>query len=171
MTDAQMHPVYILIDYTYKLLNANFGEVWDKSKYGGLTPILPLADQPEIEEYGGARIIYEFSTSPSKPDYWNTNGTTTFAVIAPSLRIMSKTMNILQTAFERFDESAKDVNEYAKYLYTYPLHEGMGFSEIHVQFASQGDATESEGGPHIGVINLTWKASVDYDVTTSFTSL
>ena len=171
MTSKHISPVYVLRLYAWALLQANDNDTWNTTEYGGLIPIVPLNEEPDLSEFDGPRIIYDFSLSESSPSYYRGRGTMTFAVRDHNFRRLTKTMNILQAAFERHDESARDVNDWSQvYLDGDPQNPTDGidvsFGSIRVGFAESGTPEEEEGGFMVGVVSINFDYFVEWDVNT-----
>lgn len=169
MTAITVAPVYVLIDYAYAVLNANDPEVWDKTKYEGLIPIVPLNEEPELSEFSGPRIIYEFSNQETGSMHFRGRGSMTFAIRDHNYRRLTRAMNILQESLGRFDESARDVNEFTDALRNRvinPVDFDISFGHIRVSFAESGTPEEEEGGMMVGVVNVSYSYFVEYDINT-----
>lgn len=160
-------PVYLLRSYAWAVLKANMPEVWNEELYGGLTPIVPLSEEPELEEFTGPHIVYGYALDTTGTLYARKTGSMTFAIYDTNFRRLTETMNVLQAAFERQDETARDVNKYttaqgAKYI-------GIRFGYIFVGFAEGGSPEETEGAEQSAIINVRFEYYVDYDVITAVT--
>lgn len=169
MTTETVAPVYVLRAYAWALLKANDSTTWDESKYGGLVPIVPLNEEPELGEFDGPRIIYEFTASETGTTYYKGRGSMTFAIRDHNYRRLTRTMNILQEALGRYDESARDVNDYTERLRTRPIEPvdfDISFGHIRVSFAESGTPEEEEGGMMVGVVNVSFDYFVEYDINT-----
>lgn len=170
MTEIVVAPVYVLIDYAFGVLNANDPQTWDRSKYGGLIPIVPLNEEPELQEYDTQpRIIYEFSNSETGTQWFKGRGQVTFAVHDHNFRRLTKAMNILEESFGRYDESARDVNDYVQRLKDRPVQKidfDISFGHIRCTFSQSGTPEQDEGGPMIGLVNIQFDYFVEYDILT-----
>jgi hypothetical protein len=162
--DPTVSAAYLLRSYTWQLLKNNMSDVWDEDKYGGLTPIVPLSEEPELDEFSGPHIVYGFADDATGSLHARNSGSMTFAIYDDNFRRLGKTMNILKTAFERQDEAAADVNIYTS---TIPQFIGIRFGTIDIGFTEGGTPEELEGGRQTALINLRYEYYVDYDVKTT----
>jgi len=162
--DPTLSPAYLLRSYAWELLKNNEPNTWDESKYGGLEPIVPLAEEPELAEFDGPHIVYGYALSPTGDLYARKFGSMTFAIYDQNFRRLTRTLVILQTAFERSDESARDVNEYTS---TKEQFIGISFANIDIGFIEGGSPEETEGGRQSALINIRFEYHVDYAVKTS----
>lgn len=168
---TEVNAAYLLVDYAWGVLKANYPTVWDESKYGGLIPIVPLSEEPELDEYDGPHIVYGYAEDPTGSLHARSGGSITFAVYDQNFRRLGKTMNILKAAFERQDETARDVNNFTS-VYNpggaaTPPYLGIRFGYISVAFVEGGTPEETEGGRQSAIISITYEYYVDYDVITS----
>lgn len=168
MTDPTLGPDLLLRQYAWALLKANDPAVWDESNYGGVVPIVPLSDEPELSDFDGPHIVYGY-TGDTTGDHWmESSGTMTFAVYDDNFRRLGKTLNILHAAFERADDSAKDVNHYLDTVSldgsTHPFRNTIRFGCIEIGFVEGGIPETTEGGRQSGLLNIRFDFFVDYDV-------
>lgn len=183
---------YILVDYAWAVLHANESETWSTSNYKNLIPIVPLSEERELSEFSGPHIVYGYAEEGSGGLYARTRGSLTFAVYDQNYRRLSRALNYLRTAFERQDESARDINRFSTYFNgTQPVvsrttnpdgspkHEivtpgvpgqyhGIRFGFTEVAFVEGGTPEDTEGGRQSGLISITYEYYVDYDIQTSF---
>lgn len=168
-TPIELAPVFVLIDYAYAVLNANDSATWDKSKYGGLIPIVPLNEEPEFLEFNGPRIVYEYSMSQRGATPYRGRGTVTFAVRDHNYRRMTKAMNILDEALGREDESARDVNWFTDQLrnrFINPVPFNISFGHIRLSFVESGTPETEEGGMMVGIVQVSFDYFTEYVINT-----
>lgn len=167
MSDPTVAPAFLLTDYAWKLLQANMGETWSPDKYGGMRPIVPLAEEPELSQFSGPHIIYGYAQGTSGNMYMERAGTITFTIRDTSSRRMAKTLNILQTGFGRLDDSARDINAYTS---TKEPFLGIRFGTVRVSYLQSEDPEEAEGGRQTAVlaVSFTFFDEWDSSVITSF---
>ena len=159
--DSTLAPVYLLRSYAWKLLKNNYTDVWDEANYGGKTPMVPLAELPELSEYSGPHIVYGYALDGTGSLPARKSGSMTFAIYDTNFRRLTKTLNILQTAFERQDEAARHVNAYTSNV---PEFLGVTFAYINIGFIEGGTPAESEGGRQSALLNIRFEYHADYDV-------
>lgn len=167
MTSPLYHPTYVLRQYAWAVLKLNDPTTWTEANYGNLIPIVPLAEEADLTEFDGPKIVYEYTIPNTGPSYYRNRGTMSFAVMDDNFRRLTKTMTTLQAAFERHDETARDVNAF---IAASPL-EGIGFGSINLGFVDGGTPEENEGGRQVGVISVSFDYFVDYEVDTTPTPL
>lgn len=161
--DTQYIAPYLLRSYVWKLLQENTN--MKASDYDGMVPIVPLAEEPEIQAFDQPYIVYGFSETPTADVHARRRGNMAFVVYSTNFRELSKITNILTTALNRADESAKDVNEYTS---TIDAFVGLRFGFIQVSYVEGGSPEETEGGRQSAVVNVSYEFYVDYPITTSF---
>lgn len=176
MMDTTVSPAYLIRSYAWALLKANDPDTWDETKYGGLIPIVPLAEEPELSEYDGPHIVYGYANDPTGDLPARKGGSLTFAIYDQNFRRLTKTVTVLQTAFERKDETARDVNEYTSWVTSSALDAdenpikpfiGITFGFIDIGFVEGGSPEETEGGRQSALVNIRYEYHVDYAVKTT----
>jgi len=153
---------FMLIDYTWAILKKNTD--MKESDYGGLVPIVPLSEAPELTEYAKPYIVYGYSETPPTDLWVRRRGNMAFVVYGDSFHQLSKITNVLSYTFDRADEAARDVNAFTS---TIPAYIGLTFGTIQVSFVQGGSPEETEGGRVSSAINLRYEYHVDYDINTS----
>lgn len=149
---------YLLRSYAWQLLKVNAG--MSESDYGGVVPIVPLAEEDEVKKWGKPYIVYAYSEdTPIGPEA-RLLGNMAFAVNAPRVSELSKTVNILTRAFERSDKSAKDVNEYTSTISSFV---GIRFGTIDTTLVEVDEPEDSEGGIMQGMVNIRYEYYAQYD--------
>lgn len=159
-----LNPVYLLRSYAWRVLEVNMPETWNTELYGGMTPIVPVAEEPELDEFDGPHIVYGYTLDTTNALYIRKSGSLTFAVYDNNFRRLTETLNVLQAAFERQDESARDVNNYTSAFESFI---GIRFGYIFIGFIEGGTPEEAEGGRQSALINIRFEYYVTHDVTTN----
>lgn len=162
-TNPEVSPIYALRFYAWAVLQRNAPETWASANYGGMVPIVPLAEEADLAEFSGPKIVYEYTLLDPGDTPYRGRGSFSMAVLDTNFRRLTKTLNILEAAFGRLDESAADIN---KYMESTPLATQVGFGYTQVAFVDGGTPESSEGGNQIGVINVRFDYFVDYEVVT-----
>lgn len=165
-TNPEVSPVYALRFYAWQVLRTNMPEIWHESKYGGLVPIVPLAEEPDLAEFSGPKIVYEYTLLDTGSVPYRGRGSMTMAIMDTNFRRLTHTLNVLEAAFRRLDASAEDINQYINET---PLAGQIGFGYTQVGFVDGGTPEATEGGNQIGVINIRYDYFVDYQVVTDVT--
>lgn len=165
-------PVYLLRSYIWEVLKANDADTWDESSYGGMVPIVPLAEEPELQEFTGPHIVYGYAVSGTNTLFAIESGSMTLVIYDDNFRRLTKTMNTLQVALGRLDETARDVNRYTSSVGSEnPLEAahpfgGIRFTYIGLGFSEGGSPESTEGGRQSGLLNIRFDFLSDYDVVT-----
>ena len=159
--NTEISPAYFIRAYAWAVLKANMGDVWDEAKYGGMTPIVPVSEEPELEAYSGPHIVYGYALDATGALYARNSGSVTFAVYDDNFRRLTKTMNILQAAFERQDETARDINNFTTSKGSAWI--GLRFGTVDVGFIEGGTPEETEGGRQSALINVRFEYYVEYN--------
>lgn len=168
--DPVLSPAYLIRSYAWELLKTNMGDVWDEDKYDGMVPIVPVAEEPELAEFSGPHIVWGYALDATGTLYARNSGSLTFAIYDQDFRRLTKTLIILQTAFERQDEAARDVNAFTSRYNptnrTTPPYLGIRFGTIGLGFVEGGTPEDTEGGRQSALININFEYYVDYNVVT-----
>lgn len=159
--DKVISPVYLLRAYAWALLKAN--TKMRESDYNGLTPIVPVAEEPDIMEFDKPYLVYGYALDSTGGLYARKTGSMSMAVYSANFRELTTILNVLTTAFERQDEAARDVNNFTGKT---PGFVGIRFGTISVGFVEGGTPEDSEGGRQSGLINIRFEYYVDYEVST-----
>lgn len=159
--DTLMNPAYLLRSYTWELMQQN--ELMSADDYDGLVPIVPLSEEPEISETDKPYMVYGYGIDNSGDLHARKRGSVTFAIYDQNFRRLTQIVNVLQAAFERQDEAARDVNLYTS---TKTGYLGMRFGYIRLGFIEGGTPEDTEGGRQSALVNITFEYYVDYDVIT-----
>lgn len=160
---------YVLRSYTWELLKRNTDltdDDYDADGNGdGLIPIVPLGEEPELAQFDKPYIVYGYAESPTGELYAKNNGNMVYVIYSSKFEELGKITNIIKTAFERGDESARDVNEFSS---TIGAFVGIRFGTIEVGFLEGGSPEEDEGGRMSAAINIRYEYYAEYEVQTSF---
>lgn len=163
--NPRVSPAYLLRSYAWWLLKNNTSmKESDYGDEGGLIPIVPLAEEPEITLYDKPYLVYGYALDSTGDLYARQRGSMSFAVYAKTFGEITTILNILSEGFGRQDESAKDINDYTS---TIPGYIGIRFGTVEVGFVEGGTPEETEGGRQSGVFNMRFEYYVDYNVVTS----
>lgn len=186
-----MNPIYgpehIIRSYAWAVLKANIAGL-NESQYGGLMPIVPVSEEPDIEKYGGFHIVYGYNLAHSADLNQMHRGSLTFVVYESDYRKLSQILTILTTAFEQEDESAKNLNDYStqvttKFVPGQPAADGnpatiadqpfvgIRFGTVSMNFVEGGTPETAEGGDQSGLLSISFTYFVDYDVKVKLTDI
>lgn len=155
---------YALNSYVWKLLEANLE--WDKADYEGATPIIPLAQQPELMQPGKPFLVYGSARHPSGHLYSLVKEAVSYTIYATSVAEVNRVANLLAETFERQDIAAIDVNEW---LVAEGSNRGVHFGSIKTTIVEKAEPAEEEGGFYTGLVMLECVYTVDeHTIITSF---
>jgi len=159
--DTVVSPAYFIRLYAWEVLKRNMGDVWDEENYGDLVPIVPVAEEPDLSEFTGPHIVWGYASDSTGRLFAQNGGSVTFAVYDDDFRRLTKTMNILQAAFERQDETARDINKYSTSKGGAFI--GVRFGSVWIGFVEGGTPEDSEGGRQSALININYECFIEYD--------
>lgn len=159
--NPEVDPALIIRAYMWAVLKENYPEVWHEDKYGGRVPISPFGQEPELDDYSGPNIVYVFVHTPS--DGARFKGQMILQVADNDIRSMTKSLNIIRTALDRDDESARDVNVFSSEK---DVFLGLRFGWISADWTEGPVPPKSEGGRAVATIDINYEFYVDYEVTT-----
>lgn len=163
MTNLEVSPALVIRQYVWAVLHATYPDVWNSAKYGGLLPIVPLNEEPELDEFDGPRIVYEYTHTDAGSTYFRGQANMTFAVRDHNYRRMGKTLNILEQALSRQDETARDINDFVDRRKAGGIDYDISFGFIKCEFVQSGTPETEEGGRSVGIINISFDFFVEYE--------
>lgn len=169
MTNPTIAPAFVLRQYVWAVLGANDPNTWKDDNYGGKIPIVPLGEEADLDGYSGPTIVYEYTDLSSNGTMWyRGRGSMTFGVRDNNFRRLSRTITVMKEALSRFDESARDINEFLDRRGA-PWNE-IGFGTVSIGYVDGGAPATSEGGDSIGLVAIDFDYFVEYNVNTRPTS-
>jgi hypothetical protein len=154
-------PAYLLKSYAWSVIKNN--STLKESDYGGLVPVVPLAEEPELAAYDKPHIVYGYAQSSTGELHARRTGSMSFAIYSKNFGEITTLLNILSVAFGRQDESARDINKFTSKTTQFL---GIRFGTVEIGFVEGGTPEETEGGRQSGIINITFEYYVDYEVIT-----
>jgi|SRR6478752_10111545 len=160
MMDNNIGPVNLLTLYIWEALKANLN--W--TTVNGLIPILPIQDVPKISDSGKNHIVFGFSENYE-------NGVPQIRYGNLALRIIAKKEDMgaitttISRLFETGDEAAANVNWWTT---NYPSGAlvGIRFTNTQCTYIDSTEASETEGGPVDGVVNISYRYVTSQTVKT-----
>jgi|ERR1044072_1047833 hypothetical protein len=102
--------VHGLNKYIWKRIQDELG--WVTSDYGGLTPITTPQQQPEFNAFDKPYIVYGYTLQGTNTLFPVQGEVVTYTVFSTQSADIRKAVNLINSALNRFDESARDVNNY-----------------------------------------------------------
>ncbi len=161
--DANIGAYQIIRAYAWAILKKNMPGVWSEDKYGGLTPIVPVSEEKELDEYSGPHIVMGYSESPTGNPY-ESECSVTFANYDDNFWRLGETTNTLIAVFGQQDESADRVNRYSS---NFDYFIGLRFGSIDIGFVDGGTPETEEGGRQSALLNIKFNYFVNYEVDTN----
>lgn len=157
----EVHPVYALRAYAWALIKKNSDLT--EAQYGGIVPVTPLSEEPEITNLDLPLIVYGYDEQPTNDVFVERDGSITFIVKDQNFRRLTKLLNVLAVGFGRWDDAAKDINKYIWNNHQAAMGD-LRFSEVHVSLLDGGTPEETEGGRQSGMLTASFCYYVNYDV-------
>lgn len=79
-----------------------------------LVPIIPVQQVPEFNNLlpGKSYMIYDFEVKTIPVQWWMTEEAFTLTAISQNYDFLNKLTNLLQDLFRRYDDSARDLNNF-----------------------------------------------------------
>lgn len=164
---------YILRGYIWEILQLNLG--WTSDDYDidgdgtGYIPIVPLGEEPELEDFDRPFIVYGYAETPQNATV--TAGNLMLIVYSTNFRILAETTNTILKTFES-DWTVDEVNKYSSSVRTTgsPQIEsflGIRFGSIRATTLEGGSPEDSPGGRMSTTVNIRYEYISDYALTTS----
>jgi hypothetical protein len=138
--------------YLWAKLKEELG--WSEANYGGLTPITTPQQQPEFNAYNFPYIVYGYSPQATGPDWLLEGEVIAYTVFSASSADIRKAVNVMKWAFNRFDESAVDVNKYIQANGSAD-NKAFDYKAIRLTSASGPEPSLTEGGRQDGSVVIS----------------
>lgn len=109
---------HILRLYLWDKLKTYMGDSWKPIPTGGgkisAIPIIPVQEQPEVQTSENPYIVYAYDVAVTT-DLWQLqNETSMFTIYSQSPATIASTTRLMQRLFNKWDESAQDVNRWIR---------------------------------------------------------
>lgn len=144
--------------WMWQILQAELG--WQTSDYGGLVPITTPAQQPQLNDYSGPYIVYNYAEQSAGEDYFIKEEQAAFAIYSANEEDIRRVLNILVAYFGRYDDSAADLNRFLATQYN-AFYKNFDYKNIRVLSTSGANAPTQEGGRQDGLIILRYRYTYD----------
>lgn len=138
---------------------------WNASNYGGLIPIVPAGQQPELNNTSAPYIVYNYShQSSGDADFYIQEEQIAYAVYSSEEVDVRRAINLIVEYFRREDESAQALNDW---ISANGSVENKRFDYKHTKVISSYGAQPpiSEGGRQDGSVIMRIRYTY-YDPTT-----
>lgn len=155
--NADVAPVYILRKFAWEALKANTDMV--ESDYGGITPIVPLSEEPELQDTTKPYLVYGYATDSSRDLWAHKSGSMTFAIYDQNFRRLTRIVNVLEATFERLDDTANEINKFTTRMAEADSNDafiGIRFTTIRIGFVEGGTPEIEEGGRQSALFNIRY---------------
>ena len=149
-------PAHILRLYAWDVLQAN-GLL---EEINGLIPIIPLEDEPQIADAQKTYIIYGYGENddPRMPEM--RRGSMVFNIKARRFGELGPITNVLTRAFEGLDIPAARINYWKGKNANASAFANINFKTTSAVYVEGGYPEESEGGPLMGMVHITYSVTV-----------
>lgn len=120
-----------------------------------LIPIIPAQEIPEFNNLlpGQTYLIYDFEVKPVPVQWWMTEEGMSISVISQNYEKVNEITNLMHDLFRRYDESAKDVNDYLGSTSSFIFHHTM------IDSIMSPEPFSSEAGYQIGTVSFSYNYS------------
>jgi hypothetical protein len=85
---------------------------WSSNNYGGLVPILPAGQQPELNDYAAPYVVYTQTHQNAYENWWLQREQITYSVYSMNESDIRQFINLVREYLMREDESASIVNSW-----------------------------------------------------------
>ena len=135
--------------YIWHLLQTELG--WTATPYGGLVPITNPQQAPEFNALAAPYIVYSYSKMTSGETFFFERETIAYSIFSSSESDVRKVVNMLSTILNKFDDSAKECNNYLSLNGT-TNQKFFDYKVINVTSANGAQPALQEGGRYDGLI-------------------
>lgn len=127
-------------------------DYWSENLDAYLNPIIPSQQMPEFQNIlpGVPYIVYDIETETYYSDYWICQESATMSVIGNNYEKIYEIMELIKDVFRRFDQSAKDVNDFNQ-------NSIFRFLKISIDGILSPEYGDDEGGIQIGTIKIMYQ--------------
>lgn len=160
-----IQPVYIINRYVYDLLRVNLpaSAGWNRTNYGGMTPIVLSHQEPKIMAYNRPFIVYGYASDATSSDPVR-SGSLAYTIWSTDTRLIGDMITIISEGLGRDDASARDVNNYSTNI---PEFVGCRFLNINTPITEGVTPPAAEGGNQSGFVAIRFRCTADYSVNTA----
>ncbi len=160
---------YFINRYVWELIKRNTDisdEDYNIDGVGrGLTPIVPLGEEKELEAFDKPYIVYGYSENPASRASIPTTGYLVYVIFSTNFQELSGIANLIAKVFED-DRSVDNVNHFTSTLGA-PFA-GMRFGDIEFASIDGGEPEEESGGRMNVSVTLRYSYYGTYEIETSF---
>jgi len=154
MADYTKLPIFDINAYIWE--NIKKDGILDKNDYYAdeltdiIVPIVPAQQIPEFNNLlpGQTYLIYDYEEKPTMENWWISEVIATYYIVSPNYDKINQIMDYFKDNFRRYDDSAKDLNNWSGNSGVYNFH------YIYVDSITSPQHFASEGGFMMGEIQI-----------------
>ena len=154
MTDYTISGIHPIRRVVWALLQAELG--WSSSNYGGAVPIVTPQEQPELNHGESPYVIYNYSTQAAGVNHLLKEEQATFVIHGPDDKQLRAALNLFDSYFSSYDESAAYVNWWIQ-DHGSDNYKRFNFKWIRVVSAIGAGPTEQEAGSQDAVVTIRYQ--------------
>lgn len=151
-----MAATHVVNRYLWSLLSDNLGDDWKLVPNFGY-PIVPAQQQPEVTESGLPYITYIYTDADSHYVFPFQTQTLTYQFFHSRTNVISPVLKLIKDKLGRWDESARDVNDWLRTADVPELYRRFNFKSIRVLGTTSAQPAGEEGGDYDGMAVLELK--------------
>jgi hypothetical protein len=123
--------------------------------YENLVPIIPAQQIPEFNNLlpGKTYLIYDFEVKPVPVQWWMTEEAMTITTVSQNYDLINQISNLMHDLFRRYDESARDINDY------YENESDFMFHHIAIDSVMSPEPFNAEGDYQMASVTFTYTYS------------
>lgn len=156
MITNKILPAHILRLYVWEILDKDTSMDKVQTTRGLLVPIVPVEDEALLSNTDKPYAIYGYSESESRVIDQIREGVFSLRVNAPTYAELGQIINTVSRAFESCDVATEAVNNFSSDFPNEALI-GLRFTYLKTSYVEGGEASEDEGGPMDGVVNVSYR--------------
>jgi len=130
---------------------------WSADNYGGLIPVVPVQQQPELNSSTGPFVVFGQAFDAISPMHQLQTETVAFTIYSQNIDDINNLTNLMVFNLKGFDEAAAKVNNWIATLSPTHWAKDFDFKIVRVAGASGPQPSLQEGGRHDG--NIVLKAT------------
>lgn len=162
MVDYGYTAGHAIAAYVWNLVKNELG--WSESNYGGLVPVVPVQQQPELNSASGPFIVFGSAIDPVSTMWLIDSETVALTIYSQKISDINKVTGLVVDKLKRYDESAQIVNDFIYTLNSGHPAKAFDFKTIRVVGASGPQPSlQVEGGRHDGNIIIKAQYTKDFN--------
>lgn len=143
----------------------------DPVKTGGITPLVPVQQRPQLNKYPEPFLVYNWVTQDQGPDWYFHRDTIIYSIFSEEEKEVRTILNYMRYLFESHDESAQRVNYFLSQqpnsaTFNKEMYDRFNYKVIKVAAESAGaEPSETEDGRQEASLIINTIYTVDYPTT------